>query len=76
MILTRKNESGHDFAGVLATMEPRTHVIPVVFSTVRQVEALRPHLDEMGVRVVIEPIKIAGLVRKLSAGLENTKPMT
>ncbi len=57
-------------------MEPRTHAIPVVPGAVRQVEALRPHLDEMGVRVVIEPIKIAGLVRKLSAGLENTKPMT
>ena len=74
VILTQGNESGHDFAGDLTTMEPRTHAILVVLSTVRQVEALPPHLDGMGVQVVIEPFKVAKLVRTMSAALENTKP--
>ncbi len=57
-------------------MEPRTHAIPVVRGAVLQVEALRPHLDGMGVQVVIEPFNMVELVRETSPALENMKLTT
>ena len=52
-------------------MEPRTRKIPVVLCTgaVREVDALRPHLEEMGVRVVIKPFDIAELLEQIKSAL-------
>lgn len=57
-------------------MEPRTRATPVVLCTgaVREVDNLRPHLQEMGVRVVINPFNITELLREIAAVLESTKP--
>lgn len=55
-------------------MEPRTQAIPVVLCTgaVRQVEALRPHLDQTGVRVIIKPFNIADLLRAVAISMKDS----
>ncbi len=58
-------------------MEPRTRKIPVMLCTgaVREIDALRPHLEEMGVRVVIKPFEIAELLEQINSALGTAEPI-
>ena len=52
-------------------MDPGTAAIPIVLCTgaVREVEALAPHLAEMGVRVVLKPFDIDHLLAVIAEAL-------
>jgi len=56
-------------------MEPRTQAIPIVLCTgaVRQVEELKSHLEQMGIRVVIKPFNIEDLLREVSTALSSSE---
>lgn len=57
-------------------MGPYIQAIPIVLCTgaVREVEALKPHLDQMGIRVVITPFNIDDLLREVAALLPSKTP--
>lgn len=56
----------------LLKMDRATRAIPVVVCTaaVRQVQELQPHLDEMGVTVVLKPFDIDHLLAVLAGRLD------
>ncbi len=62
----------------LLRMDRRTAAIPIVLCTgaVREVEALRPRLEELDIRVVLKPFNIdelaATIAEALAAGLPAT----
>ncbi len=55
-------------------MDPHTQAIPIVLCTgaVRQVEGLKAHLDQMGIRVVIKPFNIDDLLREVADALSSS----
>jgi CheY-like chemotaxis protein len=57
----------------LLKMDRETRGIPIIVCTgaVRQVEELRPHLDEMGVAVVLKPFDIDHLLAVIGKALEQ-----
>ena len=57
----------------LLKMDRETRGIPIIVCTgaVRQVEELRPHLDEMGVAVVLKPFNIDHLLAVIGKALEQ-----
>ncbi len=54
-------------------LDPGTTRIPIVLCTgaAPEVEALRPHLEEMQVRVVLKPFNIDHLVEVIAAALDS-----
>jgi len=57
----------------LLKMDRATRTIPVIVCTaaVRQVEELRPHLEELGVGVVLKPFDIDHLLAEVAQVLER-----
>jgi CheY-like chemotaxis protein len=57
----------------LLTMDPRTHMIPVIVCTaaIRHVEEMRGHLESIGVRVVHKPFNINDLLAVIVTTLDE-----
>jgi CheY-like chemotaxis protein len=63
-------DSGWSFLQLLK-MHPATQAIPVIVCTgaVDRVEALKPHLDRMGVRVVLKPFNLEDLLDAIAIAI-------
>lgn len=67
-------DSGWAFLQMLK-MNPATQAIPVIVCTgaVNRVEALRAHLEQMGVRVVLKPFNLEDLLDEIAIALNDAE---